>query len=178
MGMVNQGASEHVGFYDIYDPFFEPFWRTPLFYYSVVAMLALVIIGIIFFMIRSKRSTTKTAWQKAYEQCQALQPFIAACDARPFYQKLTSITKQYVSERYGDHVMNKTDQEFVAWLSADITFSDETKRSVKDMFVRAGEIKFAPEQAGVQAMEKDRDLICIFVKQTTPSENQQGQGNL
>ncbi len=106
-----------VDFHDIYDFYYIPFWQT-LWFKIIVGIACAIALTAIIYLIVTRRKKKITAWEWATQELAKLagMQLSSKADYKKFYFALTVITKQYLHERYGWKVSDKTDEELVAWL--------------------------------------------------------------
>jgi hypothetical protein len=160
--------------YDIYGMYHVPFWQTNVFYWSVIFLLALFILGTgwYFFARWRKRKQIKMAWDRALDQLQALKSSskFQTAYAREFYQALTTIIKEYMQHRFEQPLTSMTDDECLQVLEH-LELPHDIRHGMRDIFDGVVFIKFAHAQGTLDRMKRDIAVATILVRRTMPQQN-------
>ena len=170
--MNNQNLEQQL--YDVYGIQYVPWWHSTIFYACVGAICSViaVIIGYWFFKRYRARGNNRTSWQVALHALDELsRQSMHPDNSRIFYYTLTDIIKQYLHERYGYNVIDKTDDECITYL-ADTDFPRELYVLLEAM-LRAGKMsKFAYVQASEQQMRDHVAAGRYIIKFTIPQRTE------
>ncbi len=160
---------QSINFYEIYDYYTPPFWQTTWF---MIALLALVIgiILVLYFMLRKKKKIP--AWTIALQRLNGLSSnkFQTQSDFKLFYFNLTSTLKNYLHERFGFTILDKTDDELVDWLELqkfDPLIIDTLKKIVSNAVL----VKFAKLETLAANAQEDLNRAQSIVTKTIPQKD-------
>lgn len=145
--------------YDIYD-YYYPVWWKQSFGIALIIAGVLLLGGCIILFVWWKRRKALSPEEWGCREIGRLQPknCVLRQDFKKFYFALTSLIKIYFHKRYGWDVIDKTDDEFVAFLETKPTHQ-AFARVFKQMMQGAIEVKFA--NVDVIRSQADQDWKSI-----------------
>lgn len=155
-------------FYEIYDYYTVPFWHTTWFM-VIIAFFIIALIGIIFFIIRRKKTISPSIWLEREVKKLNISSLQHKNDFKAFYFTLTHIIKVYLVRRYSWKVMDKTDDELVEFLErkqCDLVVI----QAVQKIVTCAQSIKFANVDALRSEAEESLDDVKLIMEKTRPIE--------
>lgn len=156
--------------YDVYGIEYVPWWHSTIFYVVLGAVACVMIGAMIYWLVQRYRVRyqNRAAWEIALHSLDELsKKYMRPEDSRIFYYTLTDIIKNYLYERYGYYVIDKTDEECIAYL-ANTDFPRELYVLLEAM-LRAGKMsKFAYVQASEQQMRDHIAAGRYIIKLTIP----------
>ena len=156
--------------YDVYGVDYIPWWRTTPFYLLCSLVLGIVLVSIIYYCVRRYRAAyhRQTPWDKAVRTLNAVDKnYLHADHSRLFYYTITDTIKTYLHERYGYRIIDKTDEECIAFL-ATTDFPPELQGMVQTL-LRAGTMsKFALERVTESQMREHSALARTLITSTIP----------
>lgn len=161
------------GLYDIYGIWHQPFWQTTWFKYSCVSMLGLILLLISiligYWLYTWMRQKKYTAGEIAIMKLEQLKnkSYATPDDAKQAYAVITSVLKQYFTQRYGWPVSAATDEELAVYVQSS-PLSDELTQQIKTILSGAVLIKFANQAALEPQVKADIDRALHIVHVTTP----------
>lgn len=164
-----------LGLYDICGLHNIPFWQTTWFYYSVMATGIVVIILsviVIAYFLRRYFKKRATPWEKALHDLTLLKKQIHTSQSLDalYYDKLSTILKNYLIARFNIDCAGKTDQE--------LGFALETQetalyaKSIQEVLYRSVNVKFARIDATIKQHQDDISSIMTFVQSTIPQQKE------
>ena len=145
--------------YDIYEPWYKPFWNKTVFIILIFSLLALLIT---YFALRKKKKNF-TFEEKILIELNNLK--VNTKDYKKFYFNLSDILKKYLSFRYNLNLSSKTDEEVLLELK-DSGFPSIWLDKLKNIFMGAITIKFAKEESSKAKMEHDLNDSILLTKET------------
>ena len=155
---------------DIYDIWYESFWRSGWFYYiKIIAILALVAIFIYYFYTKYVRKPVVVdCAQIAYQDLAVLQKIHIATkqDSKNCYFSLSLIIKNYLGSRYHLTLSRLTEKEIIR--QAENYMTDDNARLLQKILQGMVFVKFEHEIAVIQKLENDIALVREFIENTTP----------
>ena len=157
-------------FYDIFDYYHIPFWKTVWFKISV-GITIFLLIALITYLILKRKKREVTPWEWAAEKIQQLplEKCLTKADYKKFYFDLTLILKQYLHKRYFWKTEDKTDEELIKYLHKQ-GFDETLLEALKKMLEGAVWIKFAGNEVIKTQAEADHKIALSLIKKTTPDE--------
>lgn len=137
---------------DIYDVYYQPFWKETWFVVLVV-IVCLSLIGVIAYLLYKKqqKKVQPQYWQIAIDYLQQLKKQNIQ-DPAVVYAAITIIVKQYLQTRYAVSLVALTDDQFIGALEDNSCFDTATKQAIKELFNDVVLIKFAQQAAAQQQM--------------------------
>lgn len=165
-------------FVEVCDFYYVPYWQQPWFgpVMAVLAVLATVLLVAICIVIKKRYAQTVqlSAHERALQELTAIRPKgeLAPAALRGYYGALTRILKQYLSARYDWQLLSRTDRQVYDFLSCSENTSEAFDKSidqahVAQLFMRAQEMKFAPQVVSQQAVP-DWNFVVDLVTRTAP----------
>lgn len=137
---------------DIYDVYYQPFWKETWFVVLVV-IVCLSLIAIVGYWLYKKQTKPIEipCWQIAIDHLQQLKKQNIQ-DPAVVYAAITIIVKQYLQTRYAVPLVALTDDQFIGALEDNSCFDTATKQAIKELFNDVVLIKFAQQAAAQQQM--------------------------
>ncbi len=165
------GAENGIKIYELYGLWYEPFWKHPYFIIFLILFILLILTLFVWIIkkIKAKRKVIQDPWQEALTQLKALDLTLFQDQEthKIFYSHLTSILKNYLSQRYDLMLEGKTDQE-VVMLLANSSFPSDLHNYLKPIMQEALTIKFANYYAAIERMRYDLMHSIDIVRNTIP----------
>lgn len=164
------------GLYGIYSTWHVPFWQTTVFYWLVVCLVSLVVLGLAFFLIRwiirRRRAIPITPWDYALQRFASLElhPCASKADGKQFYSSLSYEMKQYVHKRYSYDVRWKTDEELISFLEKH-EFPEPLLADLNEIMTGSMLVKFANIEVIQEQIKRHLALSKAFVQKTIPQQN-------
>lgn len=134
--------------YDIYGTWHVPFWQTRIFLFSVLGLVAaLLLFGIYLFYKKYKKNKSIPLAQQLLSRLQSLSTSLITNkeDAQKAYGVITDALKAYFEHYYAKPFKTYTDMQMQQVLDSD--FPDEFKEALKKLLEDGMQVKFAREQA-------------------------------
>ena len=164
--MMNENTEQLI---DIYDMWYQPFWSSLWFYYSVIIVVSLVLLHFMWFLYKKYiyKKTVVDCSVIALQELESLKRIhiVTPADSKNCYFKVSLIIKQYLSVRYGISCVQLTDIEIVTKLHG--IMSDEQSQALNHIFHAMKFTKFAHEFARHEKLEKDIQAIMEFIESTS-----------
>ena len=153
-------------FYDIYDIWYTPWYKTYYFYASIVC----VCLGMGYVLYRWYKNRRVPVAQlspqeKALQIIEDLKKH-SSQDPQHSYTILTHMLKVYLESCYKIPLVGKTDDEFLAIMAVQPTVSKQTLDDLKIIFEGVTYIKFAGESAQVEQLKQALELCEKIIKET------------
>lgn len=155
-----------------YDLWYQPFWKTNIFY--LIILLNFILVGLILFFYFKRTvkqeinpNTIPGILEKLYLM-RAGEDFTED-SCKSFYIELTLHLKQFLSLHIGTDFNSKTEQEIVDYLN-DNNFSQNFIQTIKDMVLGASGVKFANKKAAILQMNSDIEKIIKLIKESIQSD--------
>jgi hypothetical protein len=162
---------QSINFYEIYDYYAPPFWQTTWFI-VLMSIIVLTTVFILFFMYRARKKIP--SWTTALQKLEFLRTskLQTQSDFKLFYINLTSIIKNYLHERFGFTILDKTDDELVNWLESQ-HFDPILLETLKKITGDAVLVKFAKLETLAQNAQDDLGRAQSIVQKTVPQKTTQ-----
>ncbi|MFH1643923.1 MAG: hypothetical protein ABIA74_01990 [bacterium] len=156
-------------FYDIYDFYYIPFWKTIEFklIVSIVLLCLFFALALIFYLRRKRKKQSSWQWAICELNKLSVDKLNSKKDFKLFYFDLTFIIKKYFQKRFDWNTRDKTDEEFI-YLLTDRNFDAELLKDLKKMLQGASWIKFANEEVLKTQSNKDLELAKKIIEKTIP----------
>lgn len=157
---------------DIYDLWYQPFYKQSWFYYFVIVVV--VFLCIVFCVYIYKKYMQKKHKVDcsviAYRELDDLKKIqiINSQDSKDSYFKVSLIIKTYLSCRYHQNFMKLTDKETIEY--AKDYMHDEALYLLQKILQSMTFIKFEREFAMTEKLQKDIQLVREFISNTTPAD--------
>lgn len=155
---------------DIYDFYEIPLWQT-LWFQIPIGIITLLLVGSIVYFILHRKKPKLSAWEIARQQLSLIN--LERCsnkqDFKKVYFDITTILKSYIQERYQWDIIDKTDDEMIAYLTKN-EFNPELLEAIKKLLYGSSLVKYADEVALKTQVDVDLKLAFDFIKKTIPSE--------
>ncbi len=157
-------------FEEIFDFYEIPLWQTGWFQ-IVMVVLALCLVILIAYLVINRKKRTLHTWEVAIQQLNKinLDPCVTKRDFKKVYFEISTILKNYMQQRYGWKIVDKTDNEFVAYLQKN-HFDTELIEDLQKLLLGTSLIKYADEVALKTQVEKDLKVAYSFIQKTIPIE--------
>lgn len=147
--------TQNIELIDIYDVWYQPWWKTTCSYVTFSMIVCLILVIVLYYLLKSGWfGKTLSFDQQALKDLNKLanQTYNSEKQIRTAYFQLTLIFKTYLTHRYQQPLLDKTDIEIIYLMQA---LLPETQFFVLEEFLkRASQIKFSHELA-VPAMLYD-----------------------
>lgn len=157
-------TTQPVEILDIYDIYYQPFWRESWFLVLLIVVIGSSIIGLSYWLYKKqKKEITKSASEITLELLQQLQAKNITIPEQ-FYSKLTRIIKWYVEQQYQLPVMSTTDDEFLNLLQKNKIVPEKVTQEIKTIFNGVVMIKFAGQDAAKKVMDTALQSMIKLVK--------------
>jgi hypothetical protein len=129
--------------FEIYE-FYEPQWWDSTWAKVTLTILAILIVSGLVYLFLTRRRKPLTAGQQALKELAALRgkDFSTKKEVRIAYFTLTSIIKKYLSNQFGLRVLDKTDDEVIAFIE-EKQFHAPTLEALKKIHSSGQLVKFA-----------------------------------
>ncbi|MBM17923.1 MAG: hypothetical protein CL947_02560 [Epsilonproteobacteria bacterium] len=170
--MNNSNVSQ---LFDVYDVWYKPWWHSKYFYGSVaILLLTVAVLFLYIFWQKYLRAHSLSFEQAALLSFQKLheQSYDSEEAIRDAYFKVTMIMKIYLSKRYNISLLNKTDQELIAYIKKFVPV--DVFATLQEMFERAYQIKFAQAAVSEKMLYDDIDYMQRVIYQTVKQVNSSG----
>lgn len=158
---------------DIYDLWYQPFWKQLWFYNIVITMTILLMVAICYFLYKKFIRINKPidCSIKAYRQLEELKNFqiVSKQDSKYCYFKVSLVIKAYLACRYHTVFMKLTDKEIIKHVENYMPEGDI--RLLQKILQGMTFVKFEHEVAITEKLEKDIQLVQDFIKNTTPLDS-------
>jgi len=137
----------------------------------------IVIAGIVFFLLRYKKSPQEPilpkvpeipAWESAYQQLEALRQENLP-DKRMFkeyFTRVADIARHYMENRFNIHAPHMTTEEFLYYLGISGHLNETQKSSLKDFLNSCDMVKFAKYDPTIKEALNNFDLAKRLVDDT------------
>lgn len=157
-------------FHEIYDFYEIPYWQTTWFK-VVIALSAIIFIALVVYLIIRRKKRVIPAWDIALLQLNkiTIDTCVTKHDFKKLYFEMSKILKQYLQERYNLKVIDKTDDELIAYLQKN-NIDESLLEMLKKLFMGTSLIKYADEVALKTQVEQDLMLAKTLVETTIPTE--------
>ena len=149
------GVAQTLEILDIYDIYYQPFWRQKWFLIGVIVIVGICIFVIAYWLYK-KQKQQQSILSVSQVTLGLLQQLKEQKKREPekFYSQLTRIIKWYIHEQYQLSVMSSTDDEFLQLLHQTTQVPQETVKVIQHIFDGVTVIKFAGQDVVEQEMEK------------------------
>lgn len=165
-------AMNDQGFYDIYPLWHVPFWQTSWFFWSIICLIIVVVLGLGYALYKrffAKKAQPLNPWQKALQELEALENLDVTNpeNGKQFYLQLTAILKQYLQDRFQFPLVGKTDEEMVSYLrDSEI----EKKYKISEICNGCVLIKFANQSAIADQTNSHLQMAIKLITDTVPEK--------
>ncbi|MCK4265313.1 hypothetical protein KAW80_03075 [Candidatus Babeliales bacterium] len=162
-----------VQFYDIYDFYFVPFWKTWWFFALSLTIIFILLSFVIYKLIfLFKKTKPLSIWIDAEMRLNKIDPrlLMEKEEFKKFYFELGKILKQYLSKLFELDLENKTDAEIRRYLE-EKKFDFNLTNDLVEILHGSRFIKFANETALPSKAREDWELALTIIKRTIPVEN-------
>ena len=155
---------------DIYEFWHKPWWQTKIFYLSLLGLAAVLLLGVLWYVIRAVRSRKKiTPWQRALTDFQQLKTssYASEQEISAAYFAMRTTLKRYLAVRYSEDFFDKTDEELIKMLP---NFIDQAAvvTDIKDLLTQSTHAVFAAMAASRQSFDDSIEKAISVVKRTIP----------
>ena len=152
-----------IQFYDIYDVWYTPWYKT-YYFYGAVGVLCAAIVYVLYRWYKNRKAPVVqlSPQEKALHLIEHLKK--TAQEPRHSYAILTHMLKVYLESCYKIPLVGKTDDEFLAIIMVQPTVSKETIDDLKIIFDGVTYIKFAGESTQVEQLKKALELSEKILK--------------
>lgn len=168
---------EQIQIFDLYDVWYQPFWRKPWFIITVgLLILLLVAIIVVFVLLKKyqrKSIDVKTATLQRLDNLAGLLADGNA-DAEYFYRELIDTIKKYVSWRYDENLRATTETELLTALEQKI--HQLNKEDITSVAASAIDSKFGKKKITIEQMNNDLMTCVEIVLHIESIINKQKQG--
>lgn len=158
---------------DIYDIWYEPFWKQSWFYSLIIACIFLLGVFCIYFLYKKyiQKSVVIDCAAIAYRDLNTLKKIHIATkqDSKDCYFSLSSIIKRYLACRYDIIFTQLTDAEIVQ--HAQLYMSHEQVSMLQQILHNMMFVRFEHEVAATIKLEQDMQLIQDFIQNTNPQHD-------
>jgi len=138
---------------DIYDIVYEPWWLSTTTKIALCAVVFILTAALCYVLYKKTRKPSALLyWQQALHEIDVLEKTNFS-DGQLFYMRLTEVMKQYLQERYGMYLVDKTDAELLEFLNTSERIPTHVYETMKDLFEGVVFIKFAHQHAVQERME-------------------------
>jgi hypothetical protein len=156
-------------FYDIYEPYFEPFWLNKVVIGSLALLVFLLITGLCLLWYRRKSRQVPvllTPVQEVYRRLKQLEEALNSGDipSKQFYTILTESLKYYLEKECRYDVLYKTDDEMIRFFKQSPLSSYAHQGSL--LFERAAAAKFAAAMIVPLLMAEDLKWLKHVIQET------------
>ncbi len=165
--------------YPNYGLWHQPFWQTTWFFYTMVGVAALLILGFVSYLVvlYKKKRSKKQPWEIALIRLKELQHLLANSSderlSKEFYLRMTIIIKNYLYMRYSFDVESKTDEELIRFLET-TTLDQDIVKELRVICEEGSQAKFAPISVMHPILMRDLNCCMVIIKKTIP-QNPQGK---
>jgi hypothetical protein len=139
--------NEQEQFYEIYDIYITPWWKTQAFFISIAILTAALLGLALYFFVqhrKKKRALKLAAWDIALNSLKELTPeqYTTKQEFKSFYFTLTSTMKRYLATRYGWDIESVTDSKIEDYLHKR-SFDAQLTKDVSGLFEGSLSVRFA-----------------------------------
>ena len=174
--MIGQNNQMQDQLIDIYDIWYEPFWKSAWFTILIIVIVSALLLMLCYYAYKKyvARNRVVNCEVLAQRPLDALKNFhiVTKQDSKDCYFSLSLIIKHYLASRYNDAFLRLTDEEIMKQ-SSDY-MSEEDVQLLQQIIQGMKFVKFEHEVAMAQKLEKDIDLIEKFIEATTPQRDSKG----
>lgn len=160
--------TQNIELIDIYDVWYQPWWKTTWSYVTFSMIVCLILVIVLYYLLKSGWfGKTLSFDQQALKDLNKLanQTYNSEKQIRTAYFQLTLIFKTYLTHRYQQPLLDKTDIEIIYLMQA---LLPETQFFVLEEFLkRASQIKFSHELAVPAMLYDDIQFVQKFIEQTS-----------
>jgi len=162
-------------FYEIYEFYYVPFWKSKPFTISASVILGCLILFVLYKLIKylKKRGDKPlTIWQIAERELLDLDPseLTSKDEFKRFYFKLSEVLKGYLSKRYSFNLEDKTDDEIETYLRSKL-FDTQMTKDLIEILHGSRFVKFAGEEALPARAKEDWEKGLGIVSDTIPHDS-------
>ncbi len=167
--------NEKTGLYDNYGVWHVPFWQTASFLFwvkiAIITLIVSIVVLCVLLYMRYRKNRLRTPWEMALKGVEQLKSehMVYAEKGKEFYLAISSILKNYLSERFGYDLLGKTDKEIIVFLE-DHFSEKQIVAEIKELLSGSVIIKFANAQAAQERIDKDYNRIISIIQLTIPEK--------
>jgi uncharacterized protein DUF4381 len=158
--------------YPMYGLWHMPFWQTTWFFYTILTLVLLLLVGCVgyFLFLYRKKRAKKQPWELALLRLQELEQLIKNRTdeglSSEFYVRITIIIKNYLYSRYHFDVESKTDEELIQFLET-TSLDQEVVQQLRTICQDGVQAKFASASMIRSMLERDLAQCVMIIKKTT-----------
>ena len=116
----------------------------------------------------------KPAHEIAYERLRTLvaENLIEAGQVKAFYERISTILRHYIEDRFELRAPERTTEEFLQELKHSPVLPDSDKQNLAEFLNHCDLVKFAKHEPTQEQIQKTFDLVTGFVEKTKSMEHQ------
>lgn len=155
--------------YDIYDMWHVPWWQTTVFWWLIYAVSAIILITmlIIIFRLLYKKRKPEEPWEAACRQLAlAYKKARENVDVELFYAEITCVLKWYLTIRFEDDSVARTDIELLSNAQQNPAFPKLLVPAFSQLLDHASHARFAKQSLPLDQLYEDYACARHVIEQT------------
>lgn len=160
--------TDGIRIYDLYDIWYKPIWKNPVFIVILVILAVVFFVGIVYLAVKKYHSRKILPWDKALNAIKQVSLAQDTISHQAFYFKITAILKEYLHNQYGLDLKGKTDSEILT-IVAQNNLPSEVGDILAELFNGSIRIRYANELAAAQLLKDDLNRANALVRLTIPA---------
>lgn len=165
-----QDPVNEIQFYDIYDVWYTPWYKTTYFYIA----LTCIVLGIIYLLYRWYRNRKRVVVKLS--PVQKATCMLANIEKKHLndpslsYTLLTQTIKIYIQEEYDKSLLGATDDEFINYILTQKFLTEDLVKDIVTLFEGSNFIKFAGQEAQHEELQRALNLAMTILKAVSNQE--------
>lgn len=150
--------------------------KASLWWAWVLVASVLAAMGIYLYLRRTRKVKLirifKPAHEIAYARLKGLidEDLVKAGRTKEFYERISSILRHYIEDRYDLRAPERTTEEFLVELRHTEVLSPDNKKHLEDFLTHCDLVKFAKHSPTKEQIQRTFDLVKDFIEQTKSDE--------
>ena len=144
---------------------------------AVLAALAIAAVAVVGFVFRKKKTRAlirifRPAHDLAYARLRALvtEDLVEAGRIKEFYERISSILRHYIEDRFELHAPERTTEEFLVELQSTNVLAPSDKEVLGEFLMHCDLVKFAKHDPTTEQIQRTFDLVKDFIERTRSDE--------